>query len=73
MMFLTRDEIKALTGRQQRAKQKEVLEAMGIQYLENGIDELVISRSHVERKLGGTEEAATETAGPKFSALDPAV
>jgi hypothetical protein len=52
-MFLTKDEIARLTGRARPNTQKSVLGAMGIAYKENGIGELVVSRKHVERILGG--------------------
>ncbi|WP_288365535.1 DUF4224 domain-containing protein [uncultured Marinobacter sp.] len=52
-MFLSKDEIVRLTGKKTRHTQKQVLDAMGITWKENGIGELVVSRKHVERVLGG--------------------
>lgn len=69
MMFLTKDEITALTGKSRRAQQKQVLEAVGIRYLENGIGELVVSRAHVESRLGGADQITIEGSGPNFDAL----
>lgn len=71
-MFLEADEIERLTGKVRRKPQKQVLDAMGITYKENGIGELVISRKHVERVLGGEDTVpghVVESAGPNFAAL----
>ncbi len=67
-MFLTQDEVAVLTGKSRRAQQKQVLEAAGIRYIENGIGELVVSRAHVEQKLGGVEDKITGS-GPNFESL----
>lgn len=67
-MFLTNNEVLRLTGRHRRTQQKQVLEALGIVYVENGIDELVISKTHVERALSDRTQRAIET-GPNFNAL----
>lgn len=67
-MFLTNNEVVRLTGRHRRTQQKQVLEALGIVYVENGIDELVISKTHVERVLSDKTHHGIET-GPNFSAL----
>lgn len=71
-MFLSDSELRELTGRAYRKSQKQTLDAMGIQYKENGIGELVVSRKHVERVLGGeaVEPAQLMTdATPNFAAL----
>lgn len=67
-MFLSEEEIYKLTGKRRRTQQKQVLDAKGITYFENGINELVISKAHVERVLSG-EAPSTQTAGPKFEKL----
>ncbi|PFG08863.1 MULTISPECIES: DUF4224 domain-containing protein [unclassified Marinobacter] len=67
-MFLTNNEVVRLTGRHRRTQQKQVLEALGIVYIENGIDELVISTVHVERVLSDITHHGIET-GPNFNAL----
>jgi hypothetical protein len=67
-MFLSNEEIVKLTGRHRRRQQKQVLEAKGVPYFENGIDELVISKAHVERILSGEIRTVIES-GPDFSAL----
>lgn len=67
-MFLTNIDVVRLTGRHRRTQQKQVLEALGIVYVENGIDELVISTAHVERILSDKTQHGIET-GPNFNAL----
>lgn len=67
-MFLTNNEVVRLTGKHRRTQQKQVLEALGIMYAENGIDELVISKNHVERFLSDKTHHGIET-GPNFNAL----
>lgn len=66
-MFLTNEQVVRLTGKRRRTQQKQILEALGIVYIENGIDELVISTSHVERFL--SEKAHQGSNGPNFSVL----
>lgn len=72
MMFLTPDEVKALTGKARVKKQKEVLDAMEIRYIENGIGEIIVSRSHVEYRLGGSVDEAISGGQPNFAALEKA-
>jgi hypothetical protein len=67
-MFLTNNDVVRLTGRHRRTQQKHVLEALGIKYVENGIDELVISAAHVERVLSDQTRHGIKT-GPNFNAL----
>jgi hypothetical protein len=67
-MFLSDEEIIRLTGRCRRKQQKQVLEAKGVRYFENGINELVVSRAHVERLLSGETLKGSE-ATPNFEAL----
>lgn len=69
MMFLTQDEVVVLTGKSRRAQQKQVLEAAGIYYIENGIGELVVSRAHVERRLGGSDDVTVSGSVPNFESL----
>jgi len=72
-MFLTSDEITRLTGRHRRHTQKAVLDAMGVTYKENGIGELVVSRKHVERVLGGESvdvHQHIDGAMPNFAAIE---
>ncbi|HIO30785.1 DUF4224 domain-containing protein [Marinobacter salarius] len=67
-MFLSQEEIYKLTGKKRRTQQKQILDAKGITYFENGIDELVILKAHVERVLSG-EVGATGGTGPDFDKL----
>ena len=69
MMFLTQDEVAVLTGKTRKSSQKQVLEAAGIRYIENGIGEIVVSRAHVEHRLGGGDQITIEGSGPNFEAL----
>lgn len=68
MMFLEQEEVERLTGKSRRAQQKQVLEARGIYYIENGIGELVVSRAHVERILEGKPQER-DSSGPNFDSL----
>jgi len=71
-LILRSKEIRLLTGKHQRGTQKDVLDKMGIRYMENGIGELAVSRKHVERVLSGdTQEgdSALSIGEPNFSAL----
>jgi len=70
-VFLTKVEIEGLTGRKISRTQKQSLEAMKIMYRENGIGEIVVSRKHVERVLGGDEVEAQQAEGdlPNFAAI----
>lgn len=67
-MFLTQDEVAVLTGKTRKSSQKQVLEATGIHYIENGIGELVVSRAHVERILEGKPQSR-DSSGPNFDSL----
>ena len=69
MMFLTQDEVAVLTGKTRKSSQKQVLEAAGIRYIENGIGEIVVSRAHVEQRLGGGNENTAPGSAPNFEAL----
>lgn len=71
-MFLSTDELARLTGKQRKGPQKQVLDAMGITWKENGIGELIVSRKHVERVLGGESveiHHQAQGAQPNFAAI----
>ncbi|WP_260858521.1 DUF4224 domain-containing protein [Paraburkholderia sp. BCC1885] len=51
-MFLTADELVELTGRRQRESQAQALRTMGIEHKVRADGRLVVSRRHVEQKLG---------------------
>lgn len=69
MMFLTKEEMVVLTGKSRKAQQMQVLDAAGIRYIENGIGELVVSRAHVEQRLGGSDKTTMSGSAPNFEAL----
>ena len=69
MMFLTQDEVATLTGKARKSKQKQVLEAQGIRYIENALGEIIISRAHVEHLLGGQATPEPRTNAPNFDKL----
>lgn len=66
-MFLTPDELRELTGRQQRDKQAAVLREVGIPYkvVNNRVKVL---RSAVEATMGGP--VTSPEAGPNWGAWD---
>lgn len=70
-VFLTKSEIEDLTGRKIFRTQKKALDAMEILYRENGIGDLVVSRKHVERVLGGEAVEVQQSQGdmPNFAAI----
>ena len=70
-MFLTADEIEALTGRVHRSAQVKVLVAMGIEHKVRPDRSIAILRAHVEREMGlpaGSSIASREKE-PNWSAL----
>lgn len=54
-MFLTREELKALTGRTQRPAQVAALRHMGIEHRVRPDGSVAVLRAHVERLLGAEE------------------
>jgi hypothetical protein len=72
-LLLSYSEIQRLTGKSRRSTQKQVLDAMGIRYKENGIGELAVSRKHVERALDGDMpdylKNESDVGMPNFAAL----
>jgi len=66
-MFLSDDEIERLTGRKRKKQQIDVLEALGVIFVVNGINELIVSRSHIESKLGGDEDQRSSQKSPNYS------
>lgn len=55
-MFLTAEEIAELTRRKQRAAQRAVLNALGIQYKVRPDGTLVVARAHVEKEFGVAQD-----------------
>lgn len=67
-MFLTSDELVALTGRKLSKSQRSVLNHLGIQHKARPDGSLVVLRSHVEKSLGGGESGA-KLPQPNWSAI----
>jgi hypothetical protein len=67
-MFLTPDEIVALTGRKQHKTQRTVLNHLGIQHKVRPDGSLVVLRSHVEDALD-RESKHNKTPEPNWSAI----
>ena len=69
-MFLTRDEIAALTNRSRRSAQIRALRHLGIEHKIRPDGSVVVLRAHVEHILGGAapvqHQKSTE---PNWSAL----
>lgn len=55
MLFLTRDELIALTGRTRNDAQIRVLRFMGIEHKVRPNGTVAVLRGHVEKSLGGTD------------------
>ena len=60
--FLTREEVRELTGRQKYAAQARALRAMGIEFRHRADGTLAVLRGHIENAMGATsrKERATE-------------
>lgn len=52
-MFLSPEEVTELTGKKQRPTQVLALKTMGIEHMVRPDGGIVVSRSHVERRLDG--------------------
>lgn len=70
-MFLSADEIAALTGRRRVHLQREWLTMRGWLFEENAVGRPVILRSYAETRLSGIKTRQTEpvTQQPNFAAL----
>lgn len=70
-MFLTRDEIVALTARIHHSAQRKVLSMMGIEHRTRPDGSIVVLRTHVEQILGafGSHRKATSSE-PNWGALN---
>lgn len=71
MMFLTKAELEALTGKQRRDTQARVLRFMGIEHKIRPDGSLAVLRAHVEQELGMTQHNRTneKTTEPNWGAL----
>lgn len=72
-IFLSEDEVRSMTGRVIKSAQKLVLRHMGIEHRARPDGSLLVSRSHVEKVLGGNVEAKQEkNFTPNWDALNGA-
>ncbi|MGB4102172.1 MAG: DUF4224 domain-containing protein [Alphaproteobacteria bacterium] len=60
-MFLSHEEIAALTGKQQNSAQRRALNSMGITHKLRPDGSIVVLECHVQRELGGAQIANTQT------------
>lgn len=71
--YLTRAEIRRLTGRQKAKAQCAVLRKRRIRFTEDGDGWPVVARAHVEKRLLGHEEASQPVPELDFSRFPRAV
>jgi len=69
-IFLTRDELKGVTGRTQRAAQIRALCDMGIDFKIRPDGSPLVSRLAYERALGGFDIKSAKIETPDLSSLD---
>jgi hypothetical protein len=71
-MFLTAEEIKALTARVQHRAQARMLRTLGITFKIRADGSVLVLRAHVEQLLGGaqTEKRKGGTSEPNWGALN---
>ena len=69
--FLTKEELRELTGRALHKRQREWLKAEGWTFTINAAGRPIVSRAHMEAMLGGakTDTAETRTYSPNFGAI----
>lgn len=65
-MFLTDDELRALTGYQSAAGFVRWLDARGWRYERSRVGKVIVSRAHAEAMMGG---GAPKAPGPNFAAI----
>lgn len=69
-VFLDDSEISQMTRRKRRDAQRVMLNALGIQYMVRADGSFLISRSHVEKMLGGSEtERKGKNLEPNWEAM----
>ena len=69
-LWLTEDEIQALTGRINSTARIKALNSMGIQYRINSAGQLIVGRKHVEDVLSGGGTIKPEKPEPRFNRLE---
>ena len=69
--FLTEEELRELTGRALRKRQREWLQTEGWTFTVNANGRPIVSRAHMEAMLGGSnaETATDRTYRPNFNAI----
>lgn len=71
MLFLSRQELEALTGYKKPSAQARALAAMGIEHRIRPDGAVIVLRAHIEAILGGNVER-TAPPEPDWSSLDDA-
>lgn len=72
-LFLSDDEIQALTGKKRKSAQCRALSMLGVEHKIRADGVPVVLRAHLEKVMGGAETPATKPkkkASPNWSALD---
>lgn len=69
-MFLAPEEVFELTGYQSRACQRRWCAQNGVTHFLRADGSLVISRQHVEERLGASSQSQARQNGPDFSSLE---
>lgn len=69
MLFLTDDELTKLTGWKQKGRQKRALQRMNVPFILNAVGEILVSRSTVEKILGGQVVEPEAVNEPNFEFL----
>ncbi|AKU12508.1 hypothetical protein AzCIB_2615 [Azoarcus sp. CIB] len=68
-MFLTKDELRNLTGYQKPSLQKRWLTDRGWPYEENAAGDPKVLRSIVEKRMGGSTASTHRRQGPDLGAI----
>lgn len=72
-LFLSNEELKALTGKQRKSAQVSALETLGISHKVRPDGAPLVLRAHIEMIMGGTDATtakAKKKPTPNWSALD---
>lgn len=69
-MLLAPEEVFDLTGYQSRACQRRWCSQNGVTFLLRADGSLVISKQHVEERLGASSHSQAQHDGPDFSSLE---
>lgn len=69
MIFLNDDELTKLTGWKQKGRQKRALQRMSVPFILNAVGEILVSRSTIEKILGGQPIQPESANEPNFEFL----